>query len=35
MQNIEFSYLTQIAIFYIQDLYQSMFLIIIQPQITQ
>jgi len=35
MQNTEFADLTQTTIFYIQDLFQSIFLIVIQPQITQ
>jgi len=34
MQNTKFANLTQTTIFYIQDLFQSMFLTIIQPQIT-
>jgi len=35
MQNAEFADLTQTTIFYIQDLFQSIFLTSIQPQITQ
>jgi len=35
MQNIEFVDLTQTTIFYMQDLFQSIFLTTIQPQITQ
>jgi len=35
MQNIEFADLTQIINFYIQDLFQKIFLTSIQPQITQ
>jgi len=35
MQNTEFATLTQITIFYIQDLFQSVFLTIIHPQIIQ
>jgi len=35
MQNTKFVNLTQTTIFYIQDLFQSIFLTIIQPQITQ
>jgi len=35
MQNAEFVDLTQTSIFYIQDLFQSIFLTNIQPQIIQ
>jgi len=35
MQNAEFANSTKTAIFYIKDLLQSIFLISIQPQITQ
>jgi len=35
MQNVEFANSTQTTIFYIQDLFQSVFLTSIQPQITQ
>jgi len=35
MQNAEFVDLTQTTIFYIQDLFQSIFLTSIQPIITQ
>jgi len=35
MQNAEFANLTQTTIFYIQDLFQLIFLTSIQPQITQ
>jgi len=35
MQNAEFANLTQTTNFYIQDLFQSIFLTSIQPQITQ
>jgi len=35
MQNAEFTDLTQTKIFYIQDLFQSIFLTSIQPHITQ
>jgi len=35
MQNAEFADLTQTTNFYIQDLFQSIFLTSIQPHITQ
>jgi len=35
MQNTKFTYLTQTTIFYIQDLFQSIFLTITQSHITQ
>jgi len=35
MQNSEFTNSTQTTIFYIQDLFQSILLTSIQPQITQ
>ena len=35
MQNAEIVNSTQTTIFYIQDLFQSIFLTCIQPQITQ
>ena len=35
MQNAKFADLTQTTIFYIQDLFQSIFLTSIQPQITK
>jgi len=35
MQNVEFANSTQTTIFYIQDLFQSIFLTSIQPHITQ
>jgi len=35
MQNAEFTDLTQTTIFYIQDLFQSIFLTSIQPHITR
>jgi len=35
MQNIEFTYLTQTTNFYMQDLFQSIFLTGVQPHITQ
>jgi len=35
MQNTEFAYLIQTTIFYIQDFLQSIYLTLIQPQITQ
>jgi len=35
MKNIEFADLTQTTIFYIQDLLQSIYLTLIQLQITQ
>jgi len=35
MQNVEFANLAQIPNFYIQDLYQSIFLTSIYPQIIQ
>jgi len=35
MQNAKFANSTQTTIFYIQDLFQTMFLTSIQPQITQ
>ena len=35
MQNAEFTNLTQTTIFYIQDLFQTIFITSIKPQITQ
>jgi len=35
MQNAEFADLTQTTIFYIQNLFQSIFLTSVQPHITQ
>ena len=35
MQNAEFANSTQTTIFYIQDMFQSVFIISIKPQITQ
>jgi len=35
MQNEEFKNLTQTTFFYIQDLFQSVFITSIKPQITQ
>jgi len=35
MQNAEFVNLTQTTIFYIQDMFQSVFITSIKPQITQ
>jgi len=35
MHNVEFANSTQTTIFYIQDLFQTIFLTSIQPQITQ